>query len=286
MIKTFSKHPAENNFRQIVCPLCGSTGYKPKWKKSEIPFVKCSSCSLVFQNPQPEAAELGGRYDDEYFNYEIANEESFFRLMRLGLSDVRFFDYEKRMKSLQAAEPLSFLDIGCATGALLRFMRERSWTVKGIEICARSADYGRRTHGLDIFTGTIEAAEIPDNSFDVIHSSHLVEHLTEPALFFREAARILKPGGVIVTVTPDVSGFQAKLFGYGWRSAIADHMFLFSKRTLRKMLVKNGFIIEKTATWGGLAAGTAPYLIKTAADRIVKKVGFGDVVCILGVLPG
>ncbi len=93
--------------------------------------------------------------------------------------------------------------------------------------------------------------------------------------------RILKPGGFAVITTPNVEGFQARLFGSGWRSAIADHLVLFSRRTLGKLLQDSGFDVLATVTWGGLAAGTAPLLVKKPMDRLAKKLGFGDVMLFL-----
>lgn len=77
--------------------------------------------------------------------------------------------------------------------------------------------------------------------------------------------------------TPNINGLQARLFGSRWRSAIADHLTLFTKRTLARMLRQTGFRVVRIVTWGGLAVGTAPPLLKRAADRLAKRWGFGDV---------
>ena len=92
---------------------------------------------------------------------------------------------------------------------------------------------------------------------------------------------MLVPGGFAVITTPNVDGFQARLFGKAWRSAIADHLVLFSKKTLKRLVLESGFEILQTVTWGGLAVGTAPTLIKRPVDRLAKKFGFGDVVMVL-----
>lgn len=48
---------------------------------------------------------------------------------------------------------------------------------------------------------------LPDNFFDAIYGSEMIEHieLAETRLFIREALRILKPGGVIKLTTPDLT---------------------------------------------------------------------------------
>jgi 2-polyprenyl-3-methyl-5-hydroxy-6-metoxy-1,4-benzoquinol methylase len=217
--------------------------------------------------------DLKYRYGQSYFEYELRNEENFFNLMKLGLQDINFF---QRTAGLDRQK--RFLDVGCATGMLLEHLRNRGWNVQGVELCRESAEYGMRTKKLDISIGTLEEAGFPDSYFQAIHFSHLIEHVPDPKAFFVEVRKILAPGGYLVVVTPNIAGLQARLFREQWRSAIADHLTLFSKRTLRRMLVSTGFQILKNVTWGGLAKGSVSAVLKRPADYLAKKLGFGDVV--------
>jgi cyclopropane fatty-acyl-phospholipid synthase-like methyltransferase len=98
--------------------------------------------------------------------------------------------------------------------------------------------------------------------------------------FAEEVYRILAPGGYFLVTTPNIAGFQAKLFKSRWRSAIFDHLYLFSVKTLSRLLADKGFTIERVRTWGGFAAGTAPTAIKLVADKWAKRLGLGDVMLI------
>jgi len=278
-MKTFSRVPNERTFSRIACPVCGNTVFSVKWDLETYSFSKCGRCGLVLQNPQPKSGELVQRYDQKYFEYEIENEEAFFQLMLLGLRDVDFFTEIE-----PALDPLGkggrFLDIGCATGKLLDYVKKRGWSEKGIEVCIPAAEYARDVRGLDVTGSTLQEARLKNASFDIVHASHLIEHLTDPGDFVRQAYDLLKPGGTVILTTPNSSGFQALLYGDRWRSAIADHMFLFSKHTLPALLEKAGFTVEKTRTWGGIAAGLAPRPVKKFLDTWVKKIGWGDVMII------
>jgi 2-polyprenyl-3-methyl-5-hydroxy-6-metoxy-1,4-benzoquinol methylase len=177
--------------------------------RKNVVFFSCRSCGFVYQRRQPETRVLLDRYDDEYFEYERANEERFFSLMRLGLLDIGFFDIEQDL----LARSFRFLDIGCATGRLLEFLRERGFDVEGVEICRASAEYGRRARGLSISTRPLEETGYAALSFGVVHCSHLIEHLQDPVGFVREVRRILVPGGYFICATPNIGGFQARLMG-------------------------------------------------------------------------
>ena len=269
-MKTFSRLPSERVRSRISCNLCGCSHTELLWDFGDWVFERCGSCGLVFQNPQPDAEELSRRYDNEYFDYEIENADSFFRLMKLGLDDVGFDDVEKELMQGSPGRKPFFLDVGCATGRLVEHAASRGWRAAGVEICAEAAGYGRRERGVEIFTGTLEGAAIEPGSVDFIHSSHFVEHLTDPGAYFAEAGRILRPGGFLVTVTPDISGFQAKLFGREWRSVIADHMFLFSGKTLRSMLEKKRLQHRQNCQLGRSCGRNRPFTGKKGRRQACK----------------
>jgi 2-polyprenyl-3-methyl-5-hydroxy-6-metoxy-1,4-benzoquinol methylase len=275
-MKTYSTIPGRERSRIIPCNLCGGRRHRRILESRDYTFVRCSDCGLAFQNPQPVFDDLKFRYGQNYFEYELRNEENFFHLMKLGLEDIRFF---QRTSTLDQSR--RFLDVGCATGMLLEHMRDRGWKVQGVELCRESAEHGIRARKLDIFIGTLEQAGLPDSSFPVVHFSHLIEHVSDPRAFFLEVRRILVAGGYVVVVTPNIDGLQARLFRERWRSAIADHLTLFSKKTLRRMLAATGYQVLQTVTWGGLAKGSVPAGVKRPVDFLAKRLGFGDVVLML-----
>lgn len=275
-MKTYSSTPATEQLKSINCNICGSNSFKPYLKLKDFSYKKCRVCGLVFQNPQPIFHDLKNRYGEKYFQYEFTNEENFFKLMLLGLKDIGF-----NHSVLTNWQDKTFLDIGCATGRLLFYFKQRNWKVQGVEICDESVQYGRTRRHVPIFKGTLEQARYKDKSFSLIHFSHLIEHVTDPRSFLLEVRRVLKSKGFAVITTPNICGFQARLFKTKWRSAIGDHLFLFSKKTLKRLLQQTGFKVHKVVTWGGLALGTAPSWIKKPVDKLAKRWGFGDVMLFL-----
>ena len=284
MVKTWSTTPRGEQTERVRCALCGGRDPAPFLAcggTAERPgdgfaFVRCRACRLVYQDPRPAFEDLRRRYGPDYFSYELANEKNFFDLMRLGLADIAF----DRVAECFAGSR-TFLDIGCATGMLAEWMQGRGWEARGVDVCRESAEYGQRVRGVDIHVGTLEEARFPDAAFSAVHFSHLIEHVPDPRGFLLEVRRILRDDGRAVVTTPNIGGFQAWLFGPGWGSAIADHVVLFSKATLGRLLAETGFTVERLVTWGGLAAGTAPGWLKRPMDRMAKRWGFGDVMLFL-----
>ncbi len=265
------------------CALCGSSRFEKLWDCADFSFVRCLRCGLIQQNPQALPEAVHSRYDAEYLAYEEANQAAYRDLELLALADLGLEEAAAPAFAAAAAAGAKprVLDIGCATGALLAALRERGWDPQGVEISAAQADYGRKRYALPIHAGTLESAAFPSGSFDLVHASHLIEHLNDPASFLEEAARIMKGEGILVLTTPNADGLQARLFGPAWRSAIFDHLYLFSARTLRALLASKGFLVDYIVTWGGWARGLKPAFLKRPLDRAAKRLGFGDVMAIL-----
>jgi 2-polyprenyl-3-methyl-5-hydroxy-6-metoxy-1,4-benzoquinol methylase len=281
-VKTYSTPVRAGKSGLIPC-VCGCNDFKPALECEGFGYVRCVSCGLVQMNPQPEKTEVIERYSGvsgkDYLSYELENEESFLALQKLALKDAGFYKLEKKIYNSAGRR---ILDAGCATGSLLAHLRSRGWNVTGVEI-SPCAEYAKSERNLDVRSLSLEEADFEEGSFDMVLASHLIEHLNNPLSFLMEVKRILKKNGRVFITTPNISGFQARLYGGGWRSAIFDHLYLFSAETLTRLLKSAGFKIEKIHTWGGLALGLSPEWIKKPADFLAKRFGFGDVMIVRAV---
>ena len=278
--------PVTNDERQPVpCALCGGKIFKPSFSCENFSYVKCAACGLVQMNPQPLAADIERRYRDifgnDYCSYELCNEANFLVLQKLALNDAGFYRIERKLmkKGYLSGQQPSVLDLGCAAGAMLAYLKERGWQTVGVEI-SPAADYARNERKLDVRRMGFEECHFQAEAFDFVLASHFIEHLNNPHICMGEAWRVLRRGGYFLVTTPNIGGFQARLFSGRWRSAIFDHLYLFSKSTIGLMLTNAGFVIEGFYTWGGLAAGTTAPAFKKFADKTAKLLGIGDVMLV------
>jgi len=277
-VRTFSTTAQSDENAELAiskpCPLCGSMASRTTWDAQGISFLQCAVCGLFRQDPQPAAESVQKRYDDSYLEYETARHLEYREIALKSLAEAGL---SPRIDEKHEEKSRSILEIGCATGALLSVFASEGWRAVGVEIGPSMATYARSTFGLDIRTGTIESAGLEARDFDVVIATHLIEHLNEPRSFLKEVHRVLKKEGQLYIVTPNAEGFQSKLLGALWRSAIRDHLYLFSTHTLRAMLVDEGFLVEYLGTWGGWPAGMKPVWLKKPLDWLAKRYGFGDV---------
>jgi ubiquinone/menaquinone biosynthesis C-methylase UbiE len=93
------------------------------------------------------------------------------------------------------------LDAGC--GRYLRFCRELSDTATVVGIDLDSVLETDNTAAPFAIRGDVGALPFPSAHFDMVISRSVVEHLEDPSKVFREFARVLRPGGKVVVITPN-----------------------------------------------------------------------------------
>ena len=156
---------------------------------------------------------------------------------------------------LPPGEGRRLLDVGCGSGELLRRMEERGWAVTGVEPDPVAAE-GARANGLDVRDGMLADAEFPDERFDAIVLSHVIEHVHDPIELLRECGRVLRPGGTLVIMTPNLSSVGHRKFGADWRGLEPPrHLHVFSVEALSACIERVGLAVSNVRTSARLTRG-------------------------------
>ena len=119
----------------------------------------------------------------------------------------RLMFYLPFLASAQAGEKgRPILDLGCGRGEWLELLKENKLDARGVDL--NSAMIAQcKEHGLDVFhRDAIDyMRSLRANSQGGVTGFHIIEHLPFETLmdFFREARRILKPGGIAIFESPN-----------------------------------------------------------------------------------
>jgi 2-polyprenyl-6-hydroxyphenyl methylase/3-demethylubiquinone-9 3-methyltransferase len=92
------------------------------------------------------------------------------------------------------------LDLGCGDGFTIRLIKQDG-DVSGIDIDPIAVNRAR-ARGIEGRIGSASSIPFPNESFDIVTSIEVLEHLEDPLSAVKEARRVLKPGGSLIVTTP------------------------------------------------------------------------------------
>lgn len=130
-----------------------------------------------------------------------------------NLEQTRMFLIQPELKPLirkwcHVANGTRILDVGCGTGYFTRLLTEgdEQVTAVGLDIEEPFIDYAREMaseQGLPIefLTGDALALPFEDESFDLVVSHTFFTSIPDPVKAMSEMKRVLRPGGIIASVT-------------------------------------------------------------------------------------
>jgi ubiquinone/menaquinone biosynthesis C-methylase UbiE len=125
------------------------------------------------------------------------------------------------------------LDIGTGPGYLLECAREVGFDCRGTEISSESAEDAEKKFPGKIHSGNLREANYPDNFFDVVTMTDILEHLSNPPETLAEVRRILKPGGNLLIISPNSNSWTRKIFGKRWFQYKYEHVYYFNRKSLK-----------------------------------------------------
>jgi SAM-dependent methyltransferase len=140
------------------------------------------------------------------------------------------------------------LDAGCATGALLGFLKREGFTnIVGLDPSPSATATAARTYGVPTVTGSF--FDPPDDlgSFDLVVLSHVLEHLTDVSGAIAGMWQLTRPGGCVYIEVPDACRYVHHLVA-PFHDFNTEHINHFSPQTLQLAMELGGFTTEHLAT--------------------------------------
>lgn len=250
--------PVNIKLEYVCCPLTCSKNDQFLFKARDIMgnlpgeynLVKCKTCGLIRLNPRPTQNTIGYYYPESYAQYstskvknEIIDTAGLFKkkIFRPLIKKIFNFNYAKIPK----IKPGDMLEIGCASGYFLKEMRDKGWNVKGIEFSAHAAKFAREA-GFDIYNGPLEEAPEVENRFDLIVGFMVLEHLHNIIDCLKKLRRFSKDNAWLVLSVPNAGSLEFNIFKDNWHASHAPHhLFYFTPKTIRKVLIASGWEIKK-----------------------------------------
>ena len=181
------------------------------------------------------------------------------------------------------------LDAGCGSGRIFRYELAADCRVVGVDIGAELRD---NPNVADRVRGDVQRLPFASSSFDAVLASHVMEHLSRAAEALAEVARVLRPAGRFLLLTPNRFHYVPLVAGlapqrlhvwFNRRRGVAERdVFptLYRANTagrLRRLLEGAGLTVERLERLEPepeyLAFHPLSYALGVGYERLVNRVG-------------
>jgi SAM-dependent methyltransferase len=153
---------------------------------------------------------------------------------------------------------LEIVDVGCGNRPYEELLRPVTASYVGVDWTQRP--------GVDV-VAPAEDLPFEDDSFDLLLSTQVLEHVEDPARVVAEAGRVLRPGGIALVSTHGVVNYHPNPDDY-WRWTHAG---------LARLLQQHGGFGDVEVHHNGGTASALTYLAFRQIEAIAATVGAGGV---------
>jgi len=249
----------EFKFENINCPLCKSNDfniYEKYGEDKQYTFVKCNNCKMLYQNPR-------FAYDKRFLEwaYTSYGDHIISRFLELGSFDKLiedrsgYFKFKKELMDKYAkSKSYTLVDVGASCGEFIYFCNKHGADVTGVETSKVQSDFIKNNLKLKVIQGTLNEANIKQDSFDFVHCAHTIEHVSDPLQMILDLKKITKKGGYLLLEVPNaysshnyVAHFMNKynLKKNTWaKGHFPEHLVEFSKATFERMITEAGLEVK------------------------------------------
>jgi SAM-dependent methyltransferase len=133
------------------------------------------------------------------------------------------------------------LEVGCATGSVLKVLSDRGHDVVGVDIASSFVAFGKERHGLDLRHADFLDVPFEPESFDVILLLGTLSNLPNAMAPLGRIHEILKPGGHLFANFPAADSLPARLYGERFWMFTPSISTFYSRAGAHQTLARCGF---------------------------------------------
>lgn len=202
---------------------------------------------MIFANPVPMEFATGAFYDRLAAPFYLSPDK-----LESDFAPVRFERELRWFRRWCAGGDV--LDVGCSTGAFLHQLSVRfpgQYRVTGTDVSGPALEHAA-SRGIEVLPENFLEHDFGERRFDAITFWAVLEHLVEPSTFLARATQLLRPGGQLFALVPNLDSLAIRLLGTRYRYVMPDHVNYFDASSLR-------CLIERESSLEILALGSTHF---------------------------
>lgn len=180
---------------------------------------------------------------------------------------------------------MKILDVGCGRGEFLQGFGDLGLVSTGVD---SSSQAGSLAPKAEVRTVNLDNELLPffSNTFDVIFSKSVLEHLERPSKLLEEQFRVLKPGGLIINMTPAWE-YQYRIFfdDFTHKSPLTRKSLLMATTAAGFEVVRSDYFRQLPPLWSipalKVLAELTRFLVPTRWGSRIKWIRFSKELMVL-----
>jgi SAM-dependent methyltransferase len=198
--------------------------------------IQCGKCEAIYFTRTPDDLQ---EYNTNYNAY-------FFRpgdISKAGIMAGKIGDFCRAMLKAPMA-----IEAGMGNGLTVFLLNQQGIPMEGVDIDRIWTNYIGQKYNIEVHVTPFEKF-VPRHSYNLVYSSHTIEHTENPIGFVKKAYEILEPGGYFWLETPDA--YFAKKQRMRWHHFETrhphEHLCILSIYAIEKIAKATDF---KIFDWG------------------------------------
>lgn len=267
---------------QRPCPVCGDNDsellFRQSFQKLDAiglldgyDVVACRNCGMVFADHIPSQSTFDDYYRElsKYAYEHRSGKES-------PEDEWRLRQVAKTIASFIPNRDARILEVGCANGRLLSFLKEAGYTkVFGLDPAPDCAESARKLYGVEVHTGSLFNAPIREHDYDFVIMLQVLEHIRDLDLAIAALRRLLSPNGILFVDVPDATKYVAEREA-PYQEFSTEHINFFSPAALRYLMEAAGLrtIESKSAVLTDLKGRLVPIAFGVFQNANARRTDF------------
>lgn len=219
--------------RSAPCPLCDGSAAACS-DDGVLTMGRCSTCGhgVLLRGAAPPST-----YDARY--YETKRTDGAGYDAYAAEREYREQKGRRLIERLRALHPArTLLEVGSGFGFTRAAAEGFGLRTTGVDVNPAAVETCRSLYGFDTVTGTCRDVA---GQFDVVLYQFVLEHIADVRAEVNDAFARCAAGGLVCFIVPSMDAVEREVFAAKYRSFRADHLHVFSRRSIEALLVRADF---------------------------------------------
>lgn len=217
-----------------ACPVCGAMEREFFFSRFALDIYRCLRCSHRYLNPCVTYNAAMKIYADDKTASDIYTQP-----LQIEIDEIKYQYGLDLVEQLNPPAKDKVMDIGCGAGVFLKMADRNGWSqCIGIDVNERYSTIYRDAKGIQFISANFESLDAArlGNDYDCISMWSVLEHLYELHNILGVIKTLLKKGGLLFILVPNVESLATRLMRQMSPTFAWKHLSHFSPRSLKHLM--------------------------------------------------